>query len=94
MIPHSIRTPELTLLKPSSVTAVILVVLLIMPIVADESTVFIERQQSFTKADEVLLPAQDYVWQEINGFCAWAATTMAMQYAGVDLTLYDVLSWK
>jgi len=92
MIPHSIRTPELTLLKPSSVTAVILVVLLIMPIVADESTVFIERQQSFTKADEVLLPAQDYVWQEINGFCAWAATTMAMQYAGVDFTLYDVFA--
>ncbi|MFX1561461.1 MAG: hypothetical protein ACFFBL_12800 [Promethearchaeota archaeon] len=79
-------------MKPSSVATLILAILIIMPVVADEPVALIEHQHSFTVADEGLLPAQDYVWQEINGFCAWAATTMAMQYAGVDLTLHDVFA--
>jgi hypothetical protein len=33
-----------------------------------------------------------YVWQEINGLCAWAATSAAVQAAGVDLDLHDVLA--
>ncbi len=33
-----------------------------------------------------------YVWQEIDGLCAWAATSMAVQAAGVDLDLYDILA--
>ncbi len=33
-----------------------------------------------------------YVWQEINGFCAWAATAMALQYAGADVGMHDVFA--
>jgi hypothetical protein len=33
-----------------------------------------------------------YVWQEINGFCAWAALSMALQYIDVELDLHDVLA--
>lgn len=30
-----------------------------------------------------------YVWQEINGFCHWAAYSMILQYAGAPLNLYS-----
>lgn len=43
-------------------------------------------------ATEGLVSGVPYVWQEINGFCAWAATSMAVQAAGVDLTLHDVFA--
>lgn len=92
MISHGKNSHELTSVKLYSVATIILIVLLSIPFTTYESTTMIERQQSFTIADAGLLPAQDYVWQEINGFCAWAATTMAMQYAGVDLTMYDVFA--
>ncbi|MFW9831747.1 MAG: BtrH N-terminal domain-containing protein [Candidatus Thorarchaeota archaeon] len=31
-----------------------------------------------------------YVWQEINGFCFWSSLSMALQYIGVPMNLYDV----
>ncbi len=31
-----------------------------------------------------------YVWQEINGFCHWAAYSMILQYAGVPVNLYSL----
>ena len=40
----------------------------------------------------VILPGVDYIWQEINGFCAWAATATAMRYAGADVDLYDIFA--
>ncbi len=92
MISHGKNSHELTSVKLYSVATIILIVLLTVPFTTYESTTMIKRQQSFTIADTGLLPAQDYVWQEINGFCAWAATTMAMQYAGVDITMYDVFA--
>ncbi|MBN2228553.1 MAG: C39 family peptidase [Candidatus Thorarchaeota archaeon] len=51
-----------------------------------------QSSTTFVQSDEGLLPATSYVWQEINGLCAWAATAMAMQYAGVQLDLHDVLA--
>ncbi|MFW9800405.1 MAG: hypothetical protein ACFFD9_08210, partial [Candidatus Thorarchaeota archaeon] len=33
-----------------------------------------------------------YVWQEINGLCAWAATSVSFQSAGVDLALHELLA--
>ena len=83
---------ELASLKISMATAMILVVLIVFPVLSQDSTILPEKQSSFIVADSGLLPALDYVWQEINGFCAWAATAMAMQYAGVDLTLHDVFA--
>jgi len=33
-----------------------------------------------------------YIWQEINGFCYSAAATMALQYAGIDISLHEFLA--
>ncbi len=49
-------------------------------------------ESSHVVADDGLITGVPYVWQEINGFCAWAATAMAMQAAGVDVDLYDVFA--
>jgi len=40
----------------------------------------------------VILEGVPYVWQEINGLCAWATLSMVCQYLGVDLDLHDVLA--
>jgi hypothetical protein len=92
MISYALKSPELTSVKLYSVAALTFVLILIVPITAQEPAAIIGNQSPFTVADSGLLPAHDYVWQEINGFCAWAATAMAMQYAGVDLTMYDVFA--
>jgi hypothetical protein len=42
--------------------------------------------------NSALLANVDYIWQEINGFCAWAATTIAMRYAGIEVDLHDVFA--
>ncbi len=34
----------------------------------------------------------DYVWQEINGFCNWAAVTMALQSIGIDVDLHTLFA--
>jgi hypothetical protein len=39
-----------------------------------------------------LLSGVPYVWQEINGFCAWASLTSVLNYLDVDLDLYDLFS--
>jgi len=66
--------------------------LLLTPIVANSFSDYPISETSYTPADEAILPSVPYVWQEINGFCAWAATAMAMQYAGADVPLYDVFA--
>ncbi len=40
----------------------------------------------------VVLQGVPYVWQEINGFCNWAATTILLRYAGVEMTMHDLLA--
>jgi hypothetical protein len=47
---------------------------------------------SFSLADDGLVEGVPYVWQEINGFCAWAATSIAFQAAGVDADLHDIFA--
>ncbi len=42
--------------------------------------------------EDVLISGVPYVWQEINGFCAWAATSSVMQYHGADITLHDLFA--
>ncbi len=41
---------------------------------------------------EGLLQQVPYVWQEINGFCGWAAASIALQHIGVDLSLHDIFA--
>ncbi|MHA1926940.1 MAG: hypothetical protein ACW974_13570 [Candidatus Thorarchaeota archaeon] len=48
--------------------------------------------EKFMPLSEGLIQDVPYVWQEINGLCAWAATSVAVQAAGVDLDLHDVLA--
>ncbi len=43
-------------------------------------------------ADSTVLEGVPYVWQEINGFCAWAATSILMQYEGASLDLHDIFA--
>jgi len=43
-------------------------------------------------ATEGLVTGVPYIWQEINGLCAWAATSVAFQSAGVQLDLHDILA--
>ena len=92
MISYALNPSELTLVKLHSIAALTLVILLAVPILAQEPVAIVDNRSPFTVSSEGLLPSQEYVWQEINGFCAWAATTMAMQYAGIDLTMYDVFA--
>ncbi|MHA2377289.1 MAG: hypothetical protein ACXAB9_14095 [Candidatus Thorarchaeota archaeon] len=46
----------------------------------------------FQPSDVELLHDVPYVWQEINGFCAWAAVSMALQHIDVELDLHDVFA--
>ncbi|TFF93113.1 hypothetical protein EU546_06660, partial [Candidatus Thorarchaeota archaeon] len=66
--------------------------LLAMPLVLGGAQQEVTPNATFPTADEGLVPGVQYVWQEINGFCAWAATAMAMQAAGADVGLYDVFA--
>ena len=66
--------------------------LLLTPAIVQSNSDHMLPESSFATSAEVILPPVSYVWQEINGFCAWAATAMAMQYAGADVTLYDVFA--
>jgi hypothetical protein len=76
-------------MKSSSAIVIVFVLFLTIPTGAQGVT---ENQSPFTPSAENILEPQDYIWQEINGFCAWAATAIAMQYAGVDVDLYDVFA--
>ncbi len=79
-------------MKTYSLAAIIILILFAVPVLVQEPTAITESHPLFMTASDGLLQPQDYVWQEINGFCAWAATTMAMQYAGIELTMYDIFA--
>ncbi|TFH07563.1 MAG: hypothetical protein E4H14_08215 [Candidatus Thorarchaeota archaeon] len=66
--------------------------LLLTPVIANSISHHPASGGIYTPSNEAILPPVSYVWQEINGFCAWAATAMAMQYAGADVSLYDVFA--
>ncbi len=43
--------------------------------------------------DRMLIPSVPYVWQEINGFCNWAAVTIMLDYyTDIDSNLAHTLS--
>ncbi len=66
--------------------------LLLTPAIVQSNSDYSNVERSYITSAEAILPPVSYVWQEINGFCAWAATAMAMQYAGADVSLYDVFA--
>ena len=79
-------------MKNFPVILAFLTILLITPIVVNANSGYTLSDSTFIISSEGLLPPEPYVWQEINGFCAWAATAIAMEYAGVYLSLYDVFA--
>ncbi|MFX1576248.1 MAG: C39 family peptidase [Promethearchaeota archaeon] len=57
----------------------------------------LETSQSFVSPSNssttgVLLKDIPYVWQEINGFCFWSSISMALQYTGYSIALYDIFA--
>jgi hypothetical protein len=66
--------------------------ILLTPAISRVSTTPISFTSFSSPSSDGILPPKTYVWQEINGLCAWAAVAMAMQYAGANLNLYDVLA--
>lgn len=66
--------------------------LLLTPALAQSNSNYYPISSEFTPSAEAILPPQPYIWQEINGFCAWAATAIAMEYAGVEVSLYDIFA--
>jgi hypothetical protein len=68
----------------------IIAVILLAPQLSVEAQII--SNHSIAPLSEGLVPNVPYVWQEINGLCAWAATSVAVQAAGVDLDLHDVLA--
>lgn len=75
----------------------VLAILLMTILVATPSLVQAKSDYStqngmYFVSGDAILPPKSYIWQEINGFCAWAAIAMAMQYAGIDVSLYDVFA--
>ena len=57
---------------------------------SEGSTSTLVRTYAYTPAAAVEVTGVSYVWQEINGFCMWAAVSMALQHAGVPLGLHEL----
>jgi hypothetical protein len=63
-----------------------------VPRTSDVKTTNIVIIQNNTSANAGVVTGVPYVWQEINGFCMWAAVSMAMRYARASLGLYDLFA--
>ncbi|MFW9960304.1 MAG: C39 family peptidase [Candidatus Thorarchaeota archaeon] len=79
-------------MKKLPILVLITALILLTPAISSVSTTTISVTSFSTPSADGVLPAKSYIWQEINGLCAWAAVAMAMQYAGADVNLYDVLA--
>jgi hypothetical protein len=79
-------------LKKLPVFFLITALILLTPAISTVNTTPLSISSPFSPSADGILPSTSYVWQEINGLCAWAALAMAMQYAGADLDLHDVLA--
>lgn len=77
--------------KSGAIALAIIAVFLLAPQLSVEAKLP-STDEKFTPLSEGLVQDVPYVWQEINGLCAWAATSAAVQAAGVDLDLHDVLA--
>ncbi len=76
--------------KSGAIALTIIAVILLAPQLSVEAQ--IPSNHTLSPLSEGLVQDVPYVWQEINGLCAWAATSTAVQAAGVELDLHDVLA--
>ena len=80
-------------MKYSALLLSFLIILGAVPILGSQPAHQALDISSFTtSAGDGLLEGMPYVWQEINGFCGWAATSIALQFIGVDLDLHDIFA--
>jgi hypothetical protein len=79
-------------LKKTPIILFLMALIVLVPVMNSVNAGPITPSDNYVTASDTLLPAKNYVWQEINGLCAWAAVAMAMQYDGVDMNLGDVLA--
>ena len=79
-------------MRKLSIMIILMTFLLLTPAIVQSRSDPLVPVLVYTPSAEAILPPVSYIWQEINGFCAWAATAMAMQYAGADVTMYDVFA--
>ncbi|MFW9848009.1 MAG: hypothetical protein ACFFF4_02650 [Candidatus Thorarchaeota archaeon] len=71
----------------------VIVFMLVVSAIPTGSTTNVNLVSSpMSLAGEGLVEGVPYVWQEMNGFCAWAATSIAFQAAGVDADLHDIFA--
>ena len=73
---------------------IILVIILSVSVLgsSDIDTTGVVSSEYSPSVDSEEVTGVPYVWQEINGFCMWAAVSMAIQHAGVPLDLYDLFA--
>ena len=67
---------------------------LVMPILAqNSSSIYVSSDGSdYSLSNEGLIQDVPYVWQEINGFCSWAAASIMFQSAGVPADMYTLFA--
>ncbi|MHA1908910.1 MAG: hypothetical protein ACW98Y_16530 [Candidatus Thorarchaeota archaeon] len=80
-------------MRYAALALTILLVLPFLPITTTSTNSTMEIPNSpMLLAEEGLVEGVPYVWQEMNGFCAWAATSIALQHAGVDADLHNLFA--
>ncbi len=94
MLLYGIKSGD-THLRYSALIFMTILVLAAIPIAANPlatSPANVHQSSQLAYEGDVLLSDVPYVWQEINGFCSWAATAMAMQHAGAPVELHDLFA--
>jgi hypothetical protein len=74
--------------------AILIIVLFILLIPTQSATThnIDQADNGFQPSAEKTLEGIPYVWQEINGFCSWAASSVLFQAAGVDADMYTLFA--
>ncbi|MHA1485531.1 MAG: hypothetical protein ACTSPR_09515 [Candidatus Thorarchaeota archaeon] len=94
MLPYGIKSGD-THLRYSALIFMAIIILAAIPVTANPTATSPAREPPSSQLayeGEGLLSGVPYIWQEINGFCAWAATAMAMQHAGAPVDLHDLFA--
>ena len=65
-----------------------------MPILTqNSSSIYVSSDGSdYSLSNEGLIQDVPYVWQEINGFCSWAAASIMFQSAGIPADMYTLFA--
>jgi hypothetical protein len=75
-----------------SKSSLLVMMILLFPMATGVMMGLQQPQSAFAISQSVTLDDVPFVWQEINGFCNWAATSSALQYIGVELDLAAVFA--